>query len=95
MTRTDRDRARARALVESLCGTPDEAADRAVQVLHAHAAALAWLRAATKTRPATAAATARLRAAAAQLRRADDERDPYLVLIRVAADAWSPRGDAS
>ncbi len=89
------DHARAHALIEALCGTPDQAADRAVEVIHAHAAALAWLRAVTGTRPAPAVVAAQLRLAAAQLRRGDDERDPYLVLIRVAADAWSSRGDAS
>ena len=41
------DLARAHAPVDDLFGPPDEAAERAVTILHAHAAALAWVRDAT------------------------------------------------
>jgi hypothetical protein len=50
------DRTRAHALVDDLLGQPDQAADRAVEVLHAHAATLAWVRDATgstQRRPAS------------------------------------------
>jgi hypothetical protein len=38
------DQARAHALIDDLPGPPDQASDRTVAVLHAHAAALAWVR---------------------------------------------------
>jgi len=80
-----------RAALEALCGplspdpAADRAADRAVQVLHAQAAALAWVRQTTGTYPAPPAVAARLADAAAQLRQ--DDRDPAGVLISVAAAA--------
>ena len=63
----------------------DRAADRAVQVLHAHAAALAWVRQATGTYPALPAVAAHQAEIAAQLR--DDDRDPLTTLIAAAATA--------
>ena len=41
-TMTAGDRERAHALVDQLCGPSDTAADRAIEILHAHAAALSW-----------------------------------------------------
>jgi hypothetical protein len=83
MTQADQDRAH--ALVDALCGRPDEAANRAAEVVHAPAAALTWLRAVTRTY----APTVRLRAAAARLRCGQDQRNPYLVLINIAATAYA------
>jgi hypothetical protein len=55
--------------VDALCGVvPDAAADRAVEVLHAHAAALAWVRQALGTYPAPPGVAQQLAVAAAQLR---------------------------
>jgi len=77
--------------LQALCGDlpadpeKDRAADRAVQVLHAHAAALAWVRQATGTYPALPAVAAHLAEIAAQLR--DDDRDPLTTLIAAAATA--------
>jgi hypothetical protein len=84
---TDAARARAHALVDELCGPPDEAADRAVAVLHAHAAALAWVRAVTRSYPAPKPVARRLETAAARLRSGEDDRDPARVLIEVATSA--------
>ena len=81
----------ARRAVEDLCGplaadpVADHTADRAVRVLHAQAAALAWVRQTTGTYPAPSAVAKRLAEAAAQLR--GDDRDPVAVLIGVAATA--------
>jgi hypothetical protein len=80
-----------RRAVEELCGplaadpTADGAAERAVRVPHAQAAALAWVRQTTGTYPAPPAVAQRLAEAAAQLR--GDDRDPVTVLIGVAAAA--------
>ena len=80
-----------RRALEELCGpltadpVADRAAERAVRVLHAQAAALAWVRQTTGTYPAPPAVAQRLAEAAAQLR--GDDRDPVTVLIGVAADA--------
>ena len=80
-----------RAALEALCGpllrdpVADQAADRAVQVLQAQAAALNWVRQATGTYPAPLEVARRLAAAASQLR--GDDRDPVTVLIGVAAVA--------
>jgi hypothetical protein len=81
------DRARAHALVDDLLGPPDQAADRYVSVLHAHAAALAWVYAATGAYPAPAGVAARLERTAEWLRTGDDERDPVAALGQAAVDA--------
>ena len=79
--------------LQALCGdlpadpAKDRAADRAVQVLHAHAAALAWVRQETGTYPAPHAVAAHLAEIAAQLRDDDDDRDPLTTLIAAAATA--------
>jgi hypothetical protein len=81
------DRARAHAMVDDLLGPPDQAADRAVAVLHAHAAALAWVRDTTGSYPAPAGVAAQLERAAERLRTGSDERDPVAVLGQTAVDA--------
>jgi hypothetical protein len=73
--------------VNSLCGSPDRAADRAVAVLHAHAAALAWVHDTTGTYPAPPTVTAHLNDAAETLRTGTDDRDPVAVLGQAAVDA--------
>lgn len=55
-------------------------------MLHAHAAALAWVRDTTGTYPAPASVADRLAAVAEQLRK-DDDRDPVAVLGQAAVDA--------
>jgi hypothetical protein len=80
-----------RRVLEDLCGplTDDpvavRVADRAVRVLHAQAAALAWVRQTTGAYPAPAVVARRLAEVAAELR--SDDRDPVTVLIGVAAVA--------
>jgi hypothetical protein len=80
-----------RRTLEELCGplavdpVADQAADRAVRVLQAQAAALAWVHQTTGTYPAPATVARRLAEAAARLR--TDDRDPDTELIRVAAAA--------
>jgi hypothetical protein len=78
---------RAHALVDELCGPPDAAAARSVDVLHAQAAALAWVRQFTGSYPAPTRVVARVDAAAGKLRAGEDDRDPRVVLIQVAVDA--------
>jgi hypothetical protein len=82
---TDAATDRALALAEELCGVPDQAAERAVEVMHAHAAALAWVRAVARSYPAPRPSAQRLQAAAARPRSGDDDRDPARVLIEVVA----------
>jgi hypothetical protein len=77
--------ARAHALIDDLFGPPDRAADRAAAVLHAHAAALAWVRETTGAYPAPDTVAARL-AEAAQRLKGDDDRDPVTVLGHVAVE---------
>jgi hypothetical protein len=79
--------ARAHALIDELCGPPDEAADRVVVVLNAQAAALAWVRDVTGVYPAPASVSARLDEAAASLRTGADARDPASALVQVAQEA--------
>lgn len=81
------DRAHAHALVDDLLGPSDQAADRAVAVLHAHAATLAWVRDTTSTYPAPASVAAQLDSAAERLRDGSDGRDPVAVLGQTAVDA--------
>lgn len=78
---------RAHELVDELLGPPDQVADRAVAVLHAHAAALAWVRDATGSYPAPAKVAAVVASAAERLRTGDDERDPVAVLGQTAVQA--------
>jgi hypothetical protein len=84
---TTGDRIRAHALVDDLLGASDEVADRRVAMLHAHAAALAWVRDTTGTYPAPAIVAAVLAKAADRLRTSEDERDPVAVLGQAAVDA--------
>jgi hypothetical protein len=85
--------AAAMAAIEALCGplpadpVADRVADRAVQVLHARAAALSWARQATGSYPAPPVVARRLGEAAAQLCGDSDERDPHTVLIGIAVAA--------
>jgi hypothetical protein len=81
------DSVRAHALVDELFGPSDEVADRAVWVLHAHAAALAWVRDMTGSYPAPASVAAVLAGVAERLRTGGDERDPVAVLGPAAVDA--------
>ncbi|WP_239338005.1 MULTISPECIES: hypothetical protein [unclassified Frankia] len=81
------DRSRAHAVVDDLLGQPDQAADRAVAVLHAQAAALAWVRDTTGLYPAPPSIAAALNSAAGRLRTGADDRDPVAVLGRAAIDA--------
>jgi len=76
---------RAHDLVDALFGVPDRSANRAVQVIHAQAAALSWVREATGATHAPLAVARRLQEVANQLR--SDERDPNGVLIQVAVEA--------
>jgi hypothetical protein len=84
----------AHELVDQLCGSPDAGAVRWVQVLHAQAAALAWVRQAGAY-PTPGRLTARLNEAAAALADPADGRDPRTVLIQVAAQAVRERFEES
>ncbi len=75
------------ALVETVFGVPDAAAHRAVDVLHAQAAALAWVRETTGRYPSPRPVAAVIQEAANGLREVDDERDPDEILLAVAAEA--------
>ena len=81
------DRARAHALIDDLLGKSDQVADRAVAVLNAHAAALAWVRDTTGLYPTASGIAAELESVAGRLRAGDDDRDPAAVLGRAAVDA--------
>jgi hypothetical protein len=81
------ERALAYALVDTLCGTSDEASDRAVVVLNAHAAALARVHDAIGVYPAPPDVAARLSRAAESLRAGADDRDPTVVLGQAATEA--------
>ncbi len=74
-------------LVDDLLGTSNQAADRTVAVLHAHAAALAWVRDTTGVYPAPASVAVQLDRTAERLRDGSDERDPVAVLGQAAVDA--------
>ncbi|KXK59270.1 hypothetical protein AWW66_25240 [Micromonospora rosaria] len=87
--------ARAHQLVDELIGPTDPAADRVVTVLHAHAAALAWIRDTTGTYPAPHAVAHRLAAAADRLRDGTDPRDPAAVLGQTAVDALAVHRSAA
>ncbi|KQC35148.1 hypothetical protein UK82_28065 [Frankia sp. ACN1ag] len=81
------ERAQAQVLVDRLLEQPDDAADRVVAVLHAHAAALAWVRDSVGLYPASPEIAAVLNDLAGQLRDVGDERDPVAVLGQAAVDA--------
>jgi hypothetical protein len=81
------DLSRTHALIDELFGPTDAAADRSVAVIHAQAAALAWVRDVTGVYPAPTAVAAELDRIAKQLRSADDDRDPVAVLGQAAVDA--------
>jgi hypothetical protein len=83
---TEQDRtARALALIEKLCGPSDARADRAVEVIHAQAAALGWVHATTGGYPAPFPVQERLQSVAWALR--EDDRDPVTTLQQVAEEA--------
>ena len=65
---TNADTDRAHALIDEFWGPSDAAADRAVAVMHAQAAALAWVRDTTGTYPAPASVAAELERVAWPLR---------------------------
>ncbi len=79
------DSAEVHALIEQLCGIPDAAAVRAVEVSNAQVAALAWVRESTGCYPT--AVSARLQEAADELCQPGDDRDPREVLIQTAVAA--------
>jgi hypothetical protein len=81
------DSAAALALVDKIFGPPDAAARRAVDILHAQGAALAWVRDTTGRYPSPRPVADAIQEAATALRRVDDERDPREVLSAVAAEA--------
>ncbi|MGH3735313.1 MAG: hypothetical protein ACRDT6_06770 [Micromonosporaceae bacterium] len=81
------DRARAHSLIDELTAAPDAAADRAVAVLHAHAASLAWVRQTLSGSPAPTEVAVRLDAAAELLRTGADDRDPVAALGQTAVEA--------
>ncbi|WP_322761569.1 hypothetical protein, partial [Frankia sp. Cr2] len=81
------DRSRAHALVGDLLGESDQFSERAVAVLNAHAAALAWVRDTIGVYPAPAGIAAELNNVAGRLRSGADDRDPVAVLGRAAVEA--------
>jgi hypothetical protein len=88
----DEQRARSHALVDRIFGLDadadaDAAAGRVVEVLHAQAAALAWVRDVTGEYPAPRLVSEAVAAQAAKLRTSKDGRDPRVVLHQTAADA--------
>ncbi|WP_241835439.1 hypothetical protein [Pseudofrankia asymbiotica] len=83
----EEERAKAHALVRALFGPSDAAADRSVDVLGAHAAALAWIREAVGSYPTPLPIATRLEQVAADLRAPGDDRDPALTLGHAALDA--------
>ena len=86
----------AHGLIDELCGAPDAAADRAIEVLHAHAAALAWVRETTGRYPTPDRVASPLATAADRLRSGADTRDPGSTLIQIAAAALAEdRSDAA
>jgi hypothetical protein len=75
------------ALVKALVGPSDARADRSVEVLHAHAAALASIREVVGSYPTPVTIAVELEQVAAELRRAGDSRDPVLALGQAALHA--------
>jgi hypothetical protein len=83
----------AHQLVDVLFGVPDQAAIRAVAVLHAQAAALSWVAETTGDGHASPTVAARLQAVAMELR--SDERDPSAGLIGEAVTALAAERTAA
>jgi hypothetical protein len=83
----EEERARAHALVQALIGPSDARADRSVEVLNAHADALAWIREAVGSYPTPRLIAVKLEQVASDLRSPGDERDPALVLGQAAIEA--------
>jgi hypothetical protein len=86
----DERRNRWHTLVDGILNLPpdaraDSAAARVVEVIHAQAAALAWVRDRTGVYPAPRPVSDAVAAAAARLR--TDDGDPATILRRVASDA--------
>jgi hypothetical protein len=75
------------AYIFKVFGTPDAAARRAVDVLHAQGEALAWVRDTTGRYPSPKPVATAIQAAADALREVDDERDPRQILSAVAEEA--------
>lgn len=75
------------AFIDKVFGTPDAAARRVVDVLHAQGDALAWVRDTTGRYPSPKPVAAAIQEAANGLRGVDDKRDPHQILFAVAADA--------
>jgi hypothetical protein len=75
------------AYIFKVFGTPDAAARRAVDVLHAQGEALAWVRDTTGRYPSPKPVAAAIQEAANSLRDVDDQRDPQQILSGVAAEA--------
>ena len=73
--------------MKDFLGPSDATADRAVAVLNAHAAALAWVRDTTGSYPATASVSSALENAARRLRTGEDAGDPVAVLGHAAVEA--------
>jgi len=81
------DHMRAHALVDDVLNPPDQAADRAIAVLHAHAAALAWVRDTTGHYPAPASVAAHLDRVSRRLRTGQEPGDPAAIMRQAAVDA--------
>ena len=81
------DRDRAHALVDELFGPTDPAADRAVDILHAHAAALTWVREIIGSYPAPPSVAAHLARTAEGLRADAEHGEPAAVLHEAAVEA--------
>jgi hypothetical protein len=75
------------AWIDKVFGTPDAAARRAVDVIHAQGEALAWVRDTTGRYPSPKPVAAAIQEAADGLRDVDDKRDPKQILSAVAAEA--------
>ena len=78
---------RAHALIDEFWGPSDPAADRAVEVMNAHAAALAWVRDTTGRYPAPPSVAAEIERVSWPLRTGEDDRDPNTVLHQTAVEA--------
>jgi hypothetical protein len=83
-------RARARTMIDALCGTTPEAVARRTNVSTADAAARAWAQAATGHEPA-GVLDRKLRETAVRMCAELDDRDPPVTLIQIAVDAVAAR----
>lgn len=84
--------ARAQALIEELCGKPDKAAIRAVDVILAQGDVLGWIHETTGRYPAPRHVADRLQDVATRLKDLVDQRDPKEVLMQVAIRALAEEG---